>query len=297
MERDLLKHWHKALASGLLVSALVGCSGSSDPDPTTSAPTAAPGTGTATPSETAPADNPWCEQGDVTDELEVTFGEMAAASDEWSEDIDRTWRHYFPVTIKNVSDKPCVFRVKLDAAVEGGSTGNEDLTIPLQPGQSYLAQAFDLEELAEFSGDTEDATPNVAITPSVYSLTRAPLLDYYETELEVEGVVGKGATAKLVADITMVGRNAQMPDRVASADQDTLYLVGLDANGDIIAKGTTTIDPIEDGATATVETYAGGGDSSMAVRNQVPLSNFDDVVSWEVGMLQPIYTEIHKIGL
>ncbi|MBI9115939.1 hypothetical protein [Sanguibacter suaedae] len=292
-----MKNWHKALVCGLAASVLVGCSGGSDPKPAAGAASATETATAAEGTEATEGDNPWCEQGDVTDELEVTFGEMAAASDEWAEDLDREWRHYFPVTITNVSDKPCVFIVKLDAAVEGGDTGNEDLTIPLDPGQSYHAQAFDLEVLTEFSGDSEDATPTSDITPSVYSLSRAPLLDYYETELDVEGVVGTGATAKLVSHITMIGRNAQMPDRIASADDDTVTIVGLDAEGDVIAKGTTVIEPVEDGETATVETLAGGGDSSMNVRNQVPLSNYDDVVTWEIAMLQPVYTEIHEIGL
>lgn len=289
-----MKHWKTALVSVSLVAALAGCSGSESPAPTVtggSSPTGA----TSAPEETDTSGVAWCEDGEVTDEVDVAFGEMAAASDEWSEAMGREWRHYFPVTITNASDKPCFFTVKLEASVEGGTPATETISVPLKAGQSYKAQAFDLEEAVEFSADAQDATPSAAVTPSYTSAIRSPLLDYYTTELTVDGIAGKGGDAKLSSTITMVEQKEGVPERLASAQQDSLVIVGLDAAGDVIALGSDAIDPIAPGESLTIETLAGGGDSSRGLRQHVPLSNYEQVATWEIGMLQPVYTDITKL--
>jgi hypothetical protein len=295
-----VRQWRKIVAGGLLLGVLGACSSGPDDGPApTSATSAAPSAAAPTPSPTPTVDDRWCEEGEVDDELEVTFGEISAASDEWSAAMGRTWRHYIPVTLTNVSDKPCVFHVKLDAAMEGGSTGNEQFTVPLQPGQSYRAQAFDLEVFGEFAEDSESATPAAPITPSVFIALAEPWMAYYETVLEDARVEGEGAQTELVAEVTMVGRNARMPDRDLKpyqGDTDRLFLLGLNSAGDVIAKVEhEAIEPIPDGETQTFTAPLGGGSSADAEnRNQNPVSVLGDVVSWEIGMLQPTVTEIAK---
>lgn len=290
-----MKHWQTSLASVALVVALSGCSGTETETPTTTSTGGASPSGVASTPVEPEAGTSWCEDGQVTDEVDVTFGEMAAASDEWSEAMERQWRHYFPVTITNVSDTPCFFTVKLEAAVEGGTPATETISVPLQAGQSYRAQAFDLEGAVEFSADAQDATPSAAVTPSYTSAIRSPLLDYYTTELTVDGITGEGGDAKLSSTITMVEQKEGVPERLASAQQDSLVIVGLDDAGDVIALGSDAIDPIDPGESLTIETLAGGGDSSRGLRQHVPLSNIDKVATWEIGMLQPMYTEITKL--
>ncbi len=295
-----MEHWRKIVAGGLLLGVLGACSSDPDDGPVaTSTTSSVPSAAAPTPSATPTVDDRWCEEREVVDELEVTFGEISAASDEWSEAMGRTWRHYIPVTLTNVSDKPCVFHVKLDAAMEGGPTGNEQFTVPLQPGQSYHAQAFDLEVFGEFAEDAETATPAAPITPSVFIALAEPWLPYYETVLEEARVEGEGAQTELVTSISMVGRNARMPDRDIKAyqgDTDTLYVVGLNAEGDVVAKVEhVEFEPIPDGDTQTfTASLAGGSAVSAENRNQAPASVVSDVVTWEIGMLQPTLTEISK---
>ncbi len=290
-----MRHWKTILATGAVLAVLTGCSdGEAKVEPTGGTSTG--GGSTATSAE--PGGNAWCDEGEATDDVEVTFGDMAAASDEWAESIDREWRHYFPVTVTNSSDKPCVYSLQIDATVEGGDTANEDFSVALEPGQTYHGQVFDLEELVEFSGDAQDATPTAPVTPAVYRVGRSPLLvDYYDAQLEIEGVEGKGGDAMLKGSVTMVGTKDGVPARLASAKEDNLIVHGLDAQGDIVLTGRTTIDPVPDGETVEIEMPIGGGDSSEWVRKQEPLSAFDSVVTWEIGLFQPVFTEASSFDL
>lgn len=60
---------------------------------------------------------------------------------------------------------------------------------------------------------------------------------------------------------------------------------------DVITRAYTVIDAPEVGQTVRVEIPVGGGGSASSEdderRNQVPLSTCADVVSWEIGALQP----------
>lgn len=291
------------LAAGTGVAMLAACGGGADPGPTIAPPTTVPSTSVGAPTiapPTTPGDGPtsstaaatdvpvdvsrWCATGDAEQgDLEVTFGEIAAASDEWAASIDRTWRHYVPVTMTNRMDVPCVFGVWLDGAVAGGATANEDLTVPLLPGESYTFQAFDLEEMVDFSGDAKDAKPAATVTPSVNLVTREPYLDYYDLETKVGGVTGSGADAVLQVTLTLKGVKPGVPRRTGLA-KDDLHVLGLDAEGTIITKASTRIDALALEEERTVELRVGGGSSSDGVRNQVPVATYEDVVSWTVAL-------------
>lgn len=293
-----MKSLRSVLVAGACVAALAGCGGGGDPDPTAAPPTTLP------PATTAPASpsaepttfeptidaSQWCAAGDAEEgDLEATFGKIAAASDEWADAMDRTWRHYIPVTLTNTMDVPCTFGVWLDAAAEGGATGNEDLTVPLLPGQSYTFEAFDLEEFVTFSGDSKDATTKAKITPSINLVTRSAYLDYYDLTSEVGKIAGEGAKAVLPVSITLNGVEGGMPDR-KGVSKDMVHVLGLDSDGEVITKASARIDPLEQGETRELELPVAGG-SSGEVRNQVPLAVYDDVVSWTVAM-QPAKTDL-----
>ncbi|MGO1318571.1 MAG: hypothetical protein ACTMIR_16300 [Cellulomonadaceae bacterium] len=296
-------------AATVVVGLLVGCSGGAGDDVASTAQQTtgatqedpAPTSDDVSPSAEATEgdgeeDRPWCQGLSANEgtELETTFGEMGAASDEWSAAQGRQWRHFFPATVRNVSDAPCLFQVMLVADMEGGEYMYEQVNMALKPGQAYHFQAFDLDEVVEFTADAPDAQPAVALSPRFDLALQRPLVPVYEADLDVEGVQGEGADAVLVADITVTSESWQWEARPLSAPQDKLYLNGLDADGDVIARAYAVIDPPKVGETTRVEIPVAGGSSSGAesgdgdsVRNQVPVSTYADVVSWEIGALQP----------
>jgi hypothetical protein len=294
-----VKRWHKILTVGLAAAALAGCSSGETPEvPSGGAASSsqAPSGGSADGEEVAAGGT--CVEGDATsDEVTVEFGEMAAASDEWSESLDRTWRHYFPVTVTNTSSVNCLYSLQLNAEIEGGETMNEDFSVALLAGQTYRGQVFDLEEGVEFNADTAEAAPAATVTPSVHRIGRSRMFaDYYDANVEFVEIKGKGADATLVADLTVTQRDPESPDRLASAKDDNVIINGVDADGVVVVTARTVIDPLEDGATAQVEVPVAGGDASEWVRRQEPVSAIDDVVTWEIGLLQPVFTVDHELS-
>lgn len=302
-----VKNLRPVLVAGVCALALTGCTGSNDPGPTIAPPTTVPAP--TIPAPTTPGDEPttpdaapttnapevdasrWCAYGDADEgDVEVTFGKISAASDEWASSIDRTWRHYVPVTVTNRMEVPCIFDMWLDGAVEGGRTANEDLTVPLLPGESYSFQAFDLEEMVEFTADSKEAKPAAQVTPSVNLVTRDPYLDYYDLTTEVGKVEGKGGDATLPVTLTLNGLKPGMPERTGLS-KDDLFVLGLDADGTVVTKASATIDPFTLGETRTIDLQVGGGSSSGDVRNQMPVATYDDVVTWHVA-LQPSSTKL-----
>ncbi len=284
----------KVLTAALALIVLTGCSPSEPSEPTHGAPPTSSGPAAE---EVGPGGS--CVDGFATsDDLSITFGEISAASDEWSESLDRTWRHYYPVTITNTSSAPCSFDIDLSAEVGGTEVLREDIYVALEPGQTYRAQAFDLESGVDFTADAADATPAAAITPSVGEIRqRRFMVDYYDAEVTVGETIGKGADAKLTAELTVNGRTAGLPDRISSAKDDSVQLNGLDAEGTIIAIATQVIDPIAEGQTGNVEFFVAGGDASGGLRKHTPLSVLDEVVSWEIGKFQPFFTDGEKVFL
>lgn len=302
-----MKSLRSLLVAGTCAVVLAGCTTGADPGPTIAPPTTVPAPTIAAPTtpgdasmtpDAAPTTNApevdasrWCARGDADEgDVEVTFGKISASSDEWASSIDRTWRHFIPVTVTNRMDVPCTFGVWLDGAVDGGATGNEDLTVPLLPGESYSFQAFDLEEMVEFSADSKDAKPSAKVTPSVNLVTRTPYLDYYDLTTEVGKVEGKGADATLPVTVTLNGPRPGMPERTGLS-QDELHVLGLDADGTVVTKASTTVDTFTLGETRTIELKVGGGSSSGDVRNQVAVATYADVVTWHVA-LQPKRTKL-----
>lgn len=90
------KQWRTVLAGTVLLASLGACSGSADAPATSSGGAAPAPVATATqapePATEPSVDDRWCAAGEVVDQLEVTFGEIGAASDEWSVAMGRTWR-------------------------------------------------------------------------------------------------------------------------------------------------------------------------------------------------------------
>lgn len=282
------------------VFLLAGCTGGDPvPAPVPTTTDAAPSTSDA-PEETTPAPertidtSRWCEAGTVTDgDLTLAFGTPTAATgDEWTERLGRTWRPYVPVTVTNDLDVPCVFDLNLRVSVDG-SPAREDLRVPLEPGQSYSFQAFDLSEVVEIA-DTETAVADHEIVTSEKGSQRRPLIeDYYEVESSVGDVEGEGADAVLPVTAEVGGVRAGMPKHTGWSDY--LMVVGLDAAGDVVAKAFhETENKIAPGQRIDVRIPVAGGYASGDVRTQTPLSAYDDVVDYKV-YLQPNQTEIDDL--
>lgn len=284
-----------AAAASLVLSACSGGGAQPTIPATTTAPPASPSSPSATPSPERTIDaSRWCAAGTVKDgDLTLDFGKPTTATgDEWAESLGRTWRAYVPVTVTNELDVPCMFDLNLDVAIDGVS-GREDVRVPLQPGQSYRFQAFDLTELVELA-DAKDGVAGHEVTTGQTGSQRNPLIDdYYELEAEVGEIEGEGKDAVLPVSVELGAVRAGMPRHTGSVEY--LTVVGLDAQGDVVTKAFhETEGKAEFGGRIDVRIPISGGDSSGTTRNQVPLSAYDDVVEYKV-YLQPNQTEINDL--
>ncbi|NKX92253.1 hypothetical protein HF995_03025 [Sanguibacter hominis ATCC BAA-789] len=282
----------KTAAAVLAVAALLGaCSDGGDPTPTS-----APSGGSSTAAPTTGGDTAeWCEPGDRAEsDYTLTFGEMGAASDEWSSYLDRKWRHYLPFTFTNTMDVRCVFAITVDLAVDGaGGKATDGFSVPLMPGQSFSGQMFDLD-VALGLPDTESVDAPAALAPSVTKAKSARYFgDYYDLTFEVgerEGV-GSAATVPVVATTTAVSEG--MPERLSSARDDDFWLLGLDGQGNVITVSRNMQPALKvPGETTTWFAIAGGGSSGYA-RELMPMSTYDSVKSWTF-VAQPVFTNLDK---
>ena len=306
-----MQHRRSSVLAGMAVAAsavlvLSGCSGE-DPAPTPP-PTAAPTSG-ADPAPTAsggpeasPTPSPertidtsrWCEAGTLKDgDVTIDFGTPTAATgDEWTAKLGRTWRPYVPVTVTNELDVPCSFELNLRVSVDG-APAREDLRVPLEPGQSYRFQAFDLSEVVDIA-DTETAVADHEVKGSEKNSQRRPLIeDYYEMEATVGDIEGEGADAVLPVTVEVGDVRPGMPKHTGWSDY--LMVVGLDETGDIVAKAFyETPAKVGFGERIDVKIPVAGGYASGDVRTQTPVSAYDDVVEYKV-YLQPNQTEIDDL--
>jgi len=281
----------KTAAAVLAVAALLGaCSDGGDP-----APTSAPSGGSSTATQTPGGDTAqWCEPGALAEsDYTLTFGEMGAASDEWSSYLDRKWRHYLPFTFTNTMDVRCVFAITVDLAVDGESgKATDEFSVPLLPGQSFSGQMFDLD-IALGLPDAESVDAPAALAPSVTKAKGTRYYDYYDLTFEVgerEGV-GSAATVPVIAKTTGVA--AGMPERLSSARHDDFWLLGLDGQGNVITISRNMQPALKvPGETTTWFAVAGGGSSGYA-RELMPMSTYDSVDSWTF-VAQPLFTNLDK---
>ncbi|QIK82715.1 hypothetical protein [Sanguibacter sp. HDW7] len=237
----------------------------------------------------------WCTAGTAeASEIQITFGDAAAAQDEWAADLGRSWRHYVPVKLTNATDKTCWYSVDVELSVDGGpKAATERVSAPLAPGQSFIAQAFDLDEHVKFSADAKDATTTQKFETKVAQIKRGPAFDYYDMTFKVGERTGSGAATLMSADLDIKAITEGMPERLWSADIDYVYLLGLDANGDIITKAGNSVDEPKVPGKTTVQFAIGGGESNGYNRNLMPLSTYDTVVDWAI-QIQPAYTDLDR---
>ena len=225
-----------------------------------------------------------CAERAADDDVEVTFGEMEAVSDEWATDLGLQWRHYYPTTITNVTTSTCLFQVGIAAIVDGEPAGSDDISIVLGPGQSYSFEAFTLDTVVAFTADSEAAEPAEPIVPEYRrTLKFAAAPDYYDAEFTFGETQGSGATATLPLTITNKGVTDGQPDRALSSDEDYLMVNAVDAAGDVVASLRVALDPvIEEGETRTIGLPLGGGYSSQVAVNRNSTNDFLGAVAFEV---------------
>lgn len=292
-----MNRWKLAASAVAVAGLLAACSGGGGtPPPTSGGGGGATATATGSTGTPAPGgDAAWCTKGTPeANEFQVTFGEAAAAQDEWAADLGRSWRHFVPVTLTNKTDKPCWFSVDVELSVDGGpKLATERVAAPLKPGQSFIAQAFDLDEYVKFSADAQDATATQKFETKVVEAKRSPAFDYYDMTFKVGERTGSGAATLISADLDIKAITEGMPERLPSADIDYVYLLGLDANGDVITMAGNTVDEPKVPGTTTVQFAIGGGESNGYNRNLMPLSVYDSVVDWAV-QIQPPFTDLDR---
>lgn len=271
---------------GVVMLGLAGCSGSGSTDPSEVSPTSSSVKPTLpTTGETAAEGKKECDKDTAPDRLEISYGDLTAASDEWSAELGLTWRHYYPLTIKNIGDETCVFGVGTTAVFDKHPAQFYDLYVPLKPGQSYTAQMFELERGIEFTTDSESATPTVPVelNHSDGNSRRADP-NYYDHEITFGEIQGSGADAILPMTIKIIGVAEGEPKRASSSNEDFITILGLDAKGDAVAAMFYKIDPvIEAGETRQIDLpVAGGGSSPGDKYNFNSLSDYKKAVSFEV---------------
>lgn len=289
-----VNRWTSALAA-LTVTALLGaCSAEGDDERTTTPPGGDTSTAEEAPSTDAEATE-WCEPGDRAEsDYSLTFGEMGAAQDEWSASLDRTWRHYLPFTFTNTMDVRCVFAVTVELEVDGVDAATTDgFSVPLLPGQSFSGQMFDLDAPLDLP-DSETVTTSASLTPSVAETSSGRYFgDYYDLTFEIGDREGAGETAMIPVVATTTAVADGMPERLSSAYDDNFWLLGLDAQGDVITVARNTQDALAvPGETTTWFALAGGGASGYS-RELMPMSTYDDVVDWTF-VAHPVFTDLDK---
>ena len=289
-----MKRFGSVAVAGVVMVALVGCAGSEAKveEPTK---TASPQSSSSAPVDDKPvvAGGDECAVKDADDDVEVSFGEMAAASDEWAADLDRVWRHYYPLTITNISDETCMFTVGVAAHFDFNPSQYEDVFIALKPGQSYTAQAFNLEEGVEFTDDSESATPAKPVEIKFNGASkRLPSPGYYDVDIEFGQIEGSGGDALLPVTITVNGVADGQPERASSSKEDALMVNALDVQGNVVASASIDVGPvIEAGETRVVNLPLGGGNSSGKRRILHSASDFLAASSFEVVEFMPTATQ------
>ena len=290
MRSVAVKRFGSVAVAGVVLVAMAGCSGSEAKveDPTKSA---SPQSSTSAPTdgESVAAGGDQCAEKKADDDVEVSFGEMAAASDEWAAEMGRQWRHYYPLTVTNVSDETCLFIVSVAAHFDKRPSQYEDVSISLEPGQTYTAQVFELEGSVDFTDDSEAATPTKPVEIEYNGSTkRLPLPDYYDADITFGEIEGSGGETVLPVTITINGVADGQPERAASSPDDILFVNGLDAQGNVVAATSIKIEPvIESGETRVINMPLGGGTSSGTRMVLNPVSDFLKAVSFEVVEFKP----------
>ncbi|PFG36390.1 hypothetical protein ATL41_1109 [Flavimobilis soli] len=284
------------------MAALLGaCSGggSSTPSATSTGEgdaTAAPSSveATAAPSNDGEAGG-WCAPGARAEgDYTLTFGEMGAATDEWSQHMGRTWRHYLPFTFTNTMDVRCVFGLTVDLAVDGESgRATDGFSVPLLPGQSFSGQMFDLDGVLGLP-DAEVVNTSAVLAPSVTKATSGRYFgDYYDLTFEVGERDGVGSETVVPVVVTTTGVGAGMPDRLFSARDDRFALLGLDAQGNVITVAHNLQEALPVPGESTIWFALAGGGASGYERELMPMSTYDSVVSWTF-VAYPYFTDLDK---
>ena len=283
----------KTAAAVVAVAALLGaCSDKGEATPT------AASTGAGTSTTAAPTGGEsveWCEPGPREEsDYTLTFGEMGAATDEWSSYLDRTWRHYLPFTFTNTMEVRCVFAMTLDLAVDGASgKATDGFSVPLLPGQSFSGQMFDLDGVLGLP-DAEVVDNTAALTPSVTKASSGRYFgDYYDLTFEVGERDGVGSAAVIPVVVTTKGVSAGMPERLITASEDNYWLLGLDAQGNVITVARNTQDALKVPGETTIWFALAGGGASGYARELMPMSTYDSVATWKL-VAHPVFTDLDK---
>lgn len=307
-----MKRFGSAVLAGVVMATLVACSGgpaTDGPATTGAAPTGAttddrPLTGSDAPTTWAEGErlpgevsDPCPRDQDVNADITTTFGELTAASDEWSAAMGVQWRHYYPMTITNVSAATCFFRVGAEALIDGEREQLEEVNVVLRPGQSYSLQVFELAGDL-LTADSPTATPVVPIEPShVISYKRYFHMGIYDADFTFGAIEGSGATATLPLTITYRGLSEGWPKRASSSTDDNLWVNGLDAQGNVVATVAATIDPLfTDEETRVIHLPVGGGTSSGIRYNNHTEADFRSAVSFEVVDWSPSAVHRKELG-
>lgn len=244
--------------------------------------------------------------------LEVTYGEPVAYSDLVAKDADRTWRHEFPVTVKNPSDETCFFRVRGQFEIEGEWVGKLDRWIALRPQQTArLGDVPVMEELVPFEpADAKDAKPSKKLEARIRSIEgQAFTPDFYDYDVvsieprqrgDVEYEAGiwamhgsyvLDATVKLNA-VDPAGKYPDVEEQLKKPGvMTTIYINGLDADGVVVATWSR-VQVVRDDFIFEMQSVGGGEtEPGLTARGDVffqSLEASESVVDYDVLTLQPM---------
>lgn len=237
----------------------------------------------------------WCARNKNAGEdvLEVSFGDIQTASDEWARSLGRETRHYVPVTLRNITDKDCSYNIKVGLEVDGELLDTKESFSRLLPaGETAIVQLFDLDELVEVGANGEVTS---TVTPEIASISTVELLpEYYDMTYVVGERQGEDSNTLIPVSASLTKVNEGMPERLFTAHTDVVFLQGLDAQGRVIVQTGNQVDeptfPVVD---EEVWFALGGGDSSGYDRQLYSLDTVADVAQWRL-FRQPYYTELAK---
>src|SRR5699024_7816514 len=129
--------------------------------------------------------------------------------------------------------------------------------------------------------DTETVDSAATLEPTVSKTSSSRFFGaYYDLTFELGERDGVGAATVVPVVVTTTAVAAGMPERLSSARIDDFWLLGLDAQGNVITIARNTQDALKVPGESTIWFALAGGGSSGYARELMPMSTYDSVASW-----------------
>ncbi|WP_129590691.1 hypothetical protein [Sanguibacter massiliensis] len=209
---------------------------------------------------------------------------------------DGTARLSLPYTVTNPFDVPCIISPTIYFAEEGDESGTVDPQVLIPAGASVDLEVNSLRPYFIYDDDATDPVPPKEHEISVLDVSTDPVLpDYFDADVTVGPVSGEGADATVKVSIDHRAVLLEEPVDMGYPLGTSVFLQGLDAQGNVVAPLVLDLSTPEDGTKlefdvplspdADYEFVTGAGVSVPFALDALP-----SVEKFVVGGYQPVVT-------